>query len=299
MKKVIVKISEGLGNQLFMFANAYSFSKKMGYDLYVDSKTAYKKLKIRNFLLDNLMIDLDLADEDDIPNNFSKYTIHKLSKKIDFLRKKKKFLIEKKFNEKITSFEDYTKIDYSNKVYIEGYFESEKYFVDYKSDIINQYKVKNVKTETLSINPNLIMNENSVSIVIRQHRFSEKIKNNENIKKSDIYVKNTIEYILQAVDYIKSKINNPKFYIFSNDISNLDHAFNKDTFTFVNHNHNKAINDFYLSTLCKHFIIGPSTFHWWSAYLGSSKSKICICPPEKIKFSSNKDIFPDSWIKLF
>ena len=63
MKKVIVKISEGLGNQLFMFANAYSFSKKMGYDLYVDSKTAYKKLKIRNFLLDNLMIDLDLADE--------------------------------------------------------------------------------------------------------------------------------------------------------------------------------------------------------------------------------------------
>ena len=127
MKKAIVKISEGLGNQLFMFANAYSFSKKMGYDLYVDSKTAYKKLKIRNFLLDNLMIDLDIADEEDIPNNFSKYAIHKLSKKIDFLRKKKKFLIEKKFNEKITSFEDYTKIDYSNKVYIEGYFESEKY----------------------------------------------------------------------------------------------------------------------------------------------------------------------------
>ena len=298
MKKVIVKISEGLGNQLFMFANAYSFSKKMGYDLYVDSKTAYKKLKIRNFLLDNLMIDLDLADEDDIPNNFSKYTIHKLSKKIDFLRKKKKFLIEKKFNEKITSFEDYTKINYSNKIYIEGYFESEKYFFDYKNDIINQYKVKNIKKETLSINPNLIKNENSVSIVIRQHRFSEKIKNKENIQKSDIYVKNTIEYIAKAVDYIKSKINNPKFYIFSNDINNLGHAFNKDSFTLVDHIHNKAINDFYLSTLCKHFIIGPSTFHWWSAYLGTNRSKICICPPEKIKFSSNKDIFPDSWIKL-
>ena len=299
MKKAIVKISEGLGNQLFMFANAYSFAKKMGYVLYIDSKTAYKKLKIRNFLLDNLMIDLNLAHVDDIPDNFSKYAIHKFSKKIDFLRKKKKFLIEKKFNDKITSFEDYTNIDYSNKVFIEGYFESEKYFVDYKSDIINQYRVKNVKTETLSINPNLIKNENSVSIVIRQHRFSEKIKNEVNIKKSDIYVKNTIEYILKAVDYIKSKINNPKFYIFSNDIKNLDYAFNKDSFTFIDHNHNKAINDFYLSTLCKHFIIGPSTFHWWSAYLGSSKSKICICPPEKIKFSSNKDIFPDSWIKLF
>jgi hypothetical protein len=27
-KKIIVKISEGLGNQLFMYANAYAISKK-------------------------------------------------------------------------------------------------------------------------------------------------------------------------------------------------------------------------------------------------------------------------------
>ena len=136
MKKVIVKISEGLGNQLFMFANAYSFSKKMGYILYIDSKTGYKKLKIRNFLLDNFMIDLNPAHVDDIPDNFSKYALHKFSKKIDFLRKKKKFLIEKKLNDKITSFEDYTKINYSNKIYIEGYFESEKYFLIIRATLL-------------------------------------------------------------------------------------------------------------------------------------------------------------------
>ena len=27
-KKLIVRIAEGLGNQLFMYANAYAFSKK-------------------------------------------------------------------------------------------------------------------------------------------------------------------------------------------------------------------------------------------------------------------------------
>ena len=37
MKKVIVKISEGLGNQLFMFANAYAFSKRFGHELIVDN----------------------------------------------------------------------------------------------------------------------------------------------------------------------------------------------------------------------------------------------------------------------
>ena len=298
MKNAIVKISEGLGNQLFMYAHAYAFSKKMGYDLFVDSKSSYKKLKIRTFLLNNLMIDLKYADSKDIPDSFSKYINFKLNKKIDFLRTKRKFLIEKKFENKATKYIDYTNVKYSDKVYIEGYFESEKYFQNYKNDIINQFQVKNIEKKLLYIDPTQINRDNSVSIVIRQHRFSEKNYNNYNIQKSNKFVKDTIDYILKAAEYIKTKIHNPKFYVFSNDTKNLENFFNRDDFIFVNHLNNKAICDFYLSTLCKHFIIGPSTFHWWSAYLSLNKSKICICPPEHLKFSSNNDIFPSSWVKL-
>mgnify|MGYP001186866430 CR=1 FL=1 len=298
MKKTIVKISEGLGNQLFMYAHAYAFSQKMGYDLFVDSKSAYKKLKIRSFLLDHFMINIKYADPLDIPDNFYKYINLKIDKKFDFLRKKKKFLIENKFRNKITNYIDYTHFKYSDKVYIEGYFESEKYFQNYKTDITNQFQVKNIKKDLLSVDPISLKNENSVSIAIRQHRFSEKNNNMNNISKSNTFVKNTVEYILNAVEFIKSKIHNPKFYVFSNDVTNLENLLNKNSFTFVNHTNNKAINDFYLSTLCKHFIVGPSTFHWWSAYLGLDKSKICICPPEHLKFSSNKDILPSDWIKL-
>ena len=46
MKKSIVRISEGLGNQLFMYAHAYSFSKKLGYNLMIDPISAYRKLKM-------------------------------------------------------------------------------------------------------------------------------------------------------------------------------------------------------------------------------------------------------------
>ena len=49
-KKIIVEIAEGLGNQLFMYAHAYAFSKKLGHELFVDSNSAFKKLKIRSFL---------------------------------------------------------------------------------------------------------------------------------------------------------------------------------------------------------------------------------------------------------
>ena len=145
MKKTIVKISEGLGNQLFMYAHAYAFSKKMDYDLYVDASTAYKKLKIRTFLLDNMNINLKYADPKDLQDNIIKYLSFKINKNFDLFRSKKRFLIEKKYKKKKKNFNDYTKKDYSDKVYIEGYFESEKYFQDYKNDITQQFQIKDIK----------------------------------------------------------------------------------------------------------------------------------------------------------
>ena len=298
MKKLIVKISEGLGNQLFMYANAFAFSKKKNYDLYIDAKSTYKKLKIRSFLLDKFEISLKYADPEDIPDTFNKYLHHKIDSKIDFFRNKKKFLFEKKDKNKQTKYVDYTLNEYDNKLFIQGYFESEKFFKDYKDDILKKFQIKEIDIKTLFTDPNEILNENSVSIVIRQHRFNEKNNNQSNILKSNIFVKDTINYIHKASTIIKSKINNPKFFIFSNDTSNLGKVFDPKNFTVVNHVKNKTINDFYLSTLCKHFIVGPSTFHWWSAYLGLSKDKICFRPFNNLKFSSNIDIYPKHWIGI-
>ncbi len=298
MKKLIVKISEGLGNQLFMYANAFAFSKKQNYDLYIDAKSTYKKLKIRSFLLDKFEISLKYADPEDIPDTFNKYLHHKIDSKIDFFRSKKKFLFEKKDKNKQTKYIDYTLNEYDNKLFIQGYFESEKFFKDYKDDILKKFQIKEIDIKTLFTDPNEILNENSVSIVIRQHRFNEKNNTQSNILKSNIFVKDTINYIHKASTIIKSKINNPKFFIFSNDTSNLGKVFDPKNFTVVNHIKNKTINDFYLSTLCKHFIVGPSTFHWWSAYLGLSKDKICFRPLNNLKFSSNIDIYPKHWIGI-
>ena len=50
--------------------------------------------------------------------------------------------------------------------------------------------------------------------------------------------------------------------------------------------------------MCRHFIVGPSTFHWWSAYLSDNSNKICIRPDDKIQFSSNENIYPDEWLKI-
>ena len=49
-KKLIVRIAEGLGNQLFMYANGYALSKDLNYVLYIDDKSGFIKTKnFRNY----------------------------------------------------------------------------------------------------------------------------------------------------------------------------------------------------------------------------------------------------------
>ena len=60
-KKIIVQIAEGLGNQLFMYAHAYSMAKKLNYELFIDNKSGYsfKKNTLRKhqkYMLDSFNI---------------------------------------------------------------------------------------------------------------------------------------------------------------------------------------------------------------------------------------------------
>ena len=62
-KKLIVRIAEGLGNQLFMYANAYSLSKKIKYELLVDDKSGFIKTKnFRSYYLHNFNISAKIID---------------------------------------------------------------------------------------------------------------------------------------------------------------------------------------------------------------------------------------------
>lgn len=306
MKKIIVKISEGLGNQLFMYANAYSLSKTLGYNLLIDKESGYKDKHLKNinpYLLDNFCISANLASKNDTSINKYDYIKNKLHKKIDFFKKKKSYIIEPR-NKKTTfiSYEDYLKgMTYTNKIFVDGFFQSEKYFEKYINEIKNEFKFKNIHENRLDININDLKDKSSVSIAVRTNRYNERSLNdlnNENKNNlSDQFTKKTIIYIEKAVEFFKKKIINPKFYVWSNDLTKLRSYFGGE-FKFVNNIENKSISDLYTMSLCSNFILGPSTFHWWGAYLSNNPNKICICPPKELTFSSNLDIYPSSWIKF-
>ena len=133
-----------------------------------------------------------------------------------------------------------------NKVYLEGYFESEKYFFDLKSKLIEEFKIKENFIDKNNKYINLLTESNSVSIHIRRNRFVEPqyFKNRGTEPKKDMRLQDIINYINKAVSHFENKIDKPKFFIWSNDFSDLDKIFDKNKFIFVENNNH--IIDFYL-----------------------------------------------------
>ena len=296
-KKIIVRIAEGIGNQLFMYAHAYALSKKINYDLYIDNTSGYfQKKNIRSYELDKFNINTSLSDKKYRFDSFLLNLNRNLLKKIDTYKTNKSFLIESKDRNKITNYYDTAKLNFSDTLYVEGYYETEKYFKDFANDLKKKFIINEKYLEKNNKYIDLVKNSNSVSISVRQHRFSE--RRQTNYSKSIKFTQNTTDYINKAVIFFKNKIPNAKFFIWSNDFTGLDEYFDENEFTFIKNNTNKSINDFNLFKYAKHFIVGPTSFHWWGAWLNQNRNKICVRPPDNLNPSNNKNFWPKSWTEV-
>ena len=298
-KKIITKISEGLGNQMFMYANSYALSKKFDLEFYIDPYSGYFKKNVYQYMLNNFNISSKIAPSKWIFSNHYRNLIKKIKVNFDFFKKNKSFLFEIKKFDKSTSFIPFNLNNINSEFYVDGNFETEKYFIEYKDELNNEFSLT-----SSNFNDNqylkLIQNNNVVSICVRQNRYSERI-NNKNLKesksKSDVFVKETIDYIYRSIEYIKSRVDNPLFLLWSNDFRNLNEYFPNKDFIYVDNKENKILNDFYLLTQCKNFVVAPSTFNWWGAWLSQEKNKICI-RPNNLNPSNNIDFWPENWLSI-
>tara|TARA_Y100000590_G_C15276434_1_gene847119 strand:- start:235 stop:720 length:486 start_codon:yes stop_codon:yes gene_type:complete len=153
---------------------------------------------------------------------------------------------------------------------------------------------------------NEINKQNSVSICLRQNRFIEGRGQNtrENERKSQNFTLEQINYINKSVNYLESRISKPTYFMWSNDFSNIDK--NKFNFNYnevkmdgINSSVDKRIQSLFLLTQCNHFIVTPSTFNWWGAWLSEKNNKIILRPSEKFFnnfYLNNQDFWPEHWI---
>ena len=308
-RKIIVQISEGLGNQLFMYAHALSLSETLNRKLEIDGTTGYKRIKNllrkhQQYSLNNFNLSTSLANDDFLINNNYYNFLKKLLLFIDIFKKKKTFYVEIK--KKINGFKvvnQLTKFDNNgleDKIYVLGNFENSKYFNNIRTKLLNDFTLKNQYIDFNNPLINKLKDTNSISIHIRRDRFSDQMGfGSKRLKDQSIkFTNEIIEYINRAVLFFNNKINNPHYFLWTNNIDqieNLSKKINVSNLTFVKSYND--INDFYLFKYSKHFIVGPSSFHWWGAWLNENKDKICV-RPYNLNPSNNVNFWPDDWISL-
>ena len=98
-----------------------------------------------------------------------------------------------------------------------------------------------------------------------------------------IWYQNTcpVEYYRNAVEEMKSRLKEPRFYVFTDNPDWVREHFTDFEYTLVDGNPVSGWGshfDMQLMSCCKHNIISNSTYSWWGAYLNGNNDKIVICP---------------------
>ena len=192
----------------------------------------------------------------------------KTTEKVEFNYEKKPVYIQKYVNTFVSNGSSHHEIDpQGNFIYLNGYSQSWRNFVGYE-DYIREHTV--FKHPMLEKNKEIslkMQKENSVSVHVRRGDYV-----------THGYILLTQNYYNQAISYMKANLDNPHFYIFSNDIKWASENLKIDApHTFVGWN-KKDYEDLQLMSYCKHHIIANSTFSWWGAFLSKNKNKIVISP---------------------
>lgn len=103
------------------------------------------------------------------------------------------------------------------------------------------------------------------------------------IRRSDyLSVSNAVlglNYYVLAAELIRARVTSPQWVVFSDDIPWCRAQFGfLENAVFVEGNGEEPCEDLRLMIACKHHIIANSTFSWWGAYLGRDATGVTVVP---------------------
>jgi len=182
----------------------------------------------------------------------------------------------------------------SGIVYYFGFWQTPLYFQEIEDEIrtIYSFNANKLSAKSKELFPKIHAQE-SVSIHIRRGDFLSDA--NKSIY-ADIC---TFAYYSKAIAYISENVENPQFFIFSDDIEWAKKNLSLQNADYIDWNSGvNSWEDMFLISQCKHNIIANSTFSWWGAWLNKNPEKRVIAPSRFINTSKTPDIYPVDWIKM-
>lgn len=287
---VITKLLGGLGNQMFQYAFGRTLALKNNCSLKLNL-SYFEKSDSRPFSLEYFSTVLDSATPGEIEQIIQKQPSKPNSLKRKVFKSRPYVIYEK------TLEFDPQNLKSQRDVYVDGYWQSEKYFIRSSEQIREDFKIKTAPSAENTAMQGKIKSVNAVSLHVRRGDFLDSSLNK-------IHGTCSIDYYERAADLISKQITNPVFFIFSDDLNwaRENIKLQQDLVVVDINNDKTAYEDLRLMSACKHHIVANSSFSWWGAWLNPHPDKIIIAPqkwfndPELNRQS--RTIVPESWIRL-
>lgn len=291
---IIIQMAGGLGNQMFQYALYRQFIS-MGKIVKMDDEAGFKEDAQRNPALAAFGISYEKASRSEIikMTDASMFPLARVRRKLFGRHSHSYFEENKKFQSKIFEWDD---------VYLEGYWQSEKYFPDVKDILKRVFGLDSVRTnragdcgfskeaETFLCE---IRQTESVSIHIRRGDYL--LPQNQELFGNIC----TERYYEEAMKMIADKHPGAVFYLFTND-GEWAKDWRKDAYRIVPIDWPGA-KDYELLTLmsqCKHNILANSSFSWWASYLNENPDKMVVAPDKWLNGWDCSDIYRKDMITI-
>ena len=289
---IIVNLKGGLGNQMFQYALGRKLALKTGQELKLDL-TGFDRNHHRSFGLDIFSI---------IKNPATKEEIKKIKYPYGWCSKGWRWFRFKILRVHHTGWEPKTlartikKLENGQDVYVDGFWQSYKYFENIRENLLLDFAL--LKEPLEKRYPDLIAqikNTDSVGLHLRRGDYAA----NSRVLKE--FGACSIEYYRRAIEMLAKKINQPNFFVISDDIAWVKDNLKLDHPTvYVSELGTKDYEELMMMSQCRHNVIANSTFSWWGAWLNDNPGKIVVAPEPWFTNNSIKidDIIPPTWIRL-
>ncbi|MCX6738749.1 MAG: alpha-1,2-fucosyltransferase [Candidatus Parcubacteria bacterium] len=278
---IIIKAIGGLGNQLFQYALGRRLSLERNTELFFDT-TWYEKPPNRKYSL----------------NKFN--TIGTVASKTDGKKRKPLLLdvilpINKKRYIREQSFRFDKKIlSVGKDVYLDGYWQSPKYFESIEDILKKDLVLKEPQGEEHEEMRKKIYSINSVSLHVRRGDFLAE-------KNKKTYTDCGPGYYQSAINYIFKQTGKIELFVFSDDPEWVkENLHTGHPTTFVSSRNFTDYQELDLMRSCKHNITANSTFSWWGAWLNPNPKKIVVTPKQWfVPIERNgEDLIPATWVRM-
>jgi hypothetical protein len=290
MNAVVVRLVGGLGNQMFQYAAARALAVRAGVPLELDLSW-FGSDPDRHYALAPFSIEARLRE----PQSSTLRSKGLLARVSRWLRIVCKAQGIPAFRE--ASYRYDARIEHAlPPVFLDGYFQSEKYFSTLRQQIATEFMLRDRPAPAAASILDKIASCDAICVHIRRGDYVSSPAANA------YHGTCSLDYYYAGLAQVSKGLLRPHCFVFSDDPAWVRENFRPECpMTLVDiHRIDEAHEDLRLMAACQHYVIANSSLSWWGAWLGAREGKLVVAPLRWFQQNDidTNDLIPPAWIRL-